>query len=396
MKGQTLGQIENPPWKDHAGLRALMAAGVELRLVGGCVRNALLGVPPGDFDLATPCTPDQVTDILTSAGIKVVPTGIDYGTVTAVVDGQGFEITSLREDVETDGRRAVVSYTKDWAVDAQRRDFTMNALYADLDGTVYDYVNGVEDLQKGVVRFVGNAATRIQEDYLRILRFFRFYAFYGKGAAVDGALDACQKFAPRLKDISGERISQEMKKLLLAPRAADVLAMMAECGVLAQIMSGARGIEKISLLPSDAILRLAVMVGVDDAHAIAGRWCLSHKDRDRLMDLVTLSVPVDDDEFILFLYRQGVAMVRDLLLLARVQNELPPNFCDEKLLYLRDVKIPTFPLTGDDVMARGVGQGKDVGVYLKQVEDWWVSLHFAPSREACLIRLEQMMDAACA
>ena len=229
------------PWlpaaDTRAVLEALMADGKPARLVGGCVRDALAGRPVTDVDIATPETPPRVIDLLRAAGLKAVPTGVEHGTVTAVVRGKPFEVTTLRRDVTTDGRHAVVAFTDDWTEDAARRDFTMNALSADPDGRVHDPFDGVADLAAGRVRFVGEARARIREDVLRILRFFRFHAHYGKGAPDADGLAACRELAPLLPRLSAERVATELLKLLKAPDAAATVRMMREAGILAPILA---------------------------------------------------------------------------------------------------------------------------------------------------------------
>ena len=215
----------------RAVTEALSAEGATVRFVGGCVRDAVLGRDAKDVDIATPDPPETVIALLEAAGLKAVPTGIAHGTVTAVADGTPFEVTTLRHDVETDGRHAKVAFTDDWVADAARRDFTLNALYCDADGALYDPVGGIEDARRGRVRFVGDARARIEEDALRLLRFFRFHAHYGRGEADATALAACRELAPLLANLSGERLRDETLKLLAAPESAPVVALMIDMGV---------------------------------------------------------------------------------------------------------------------------------------------------------------------
>src|ERR1700743_2097282 len=233
------------PWMKAPETLAVMNALGDARFVGGVVRNALLGKPVDDIDIATPLTPDEVTKRLEAAKLKAVPTGIEHGTVTAVSNGRPYEVTTLRRDVSTDGRRAVVAFTKDWAEDAQRRDFTMNALYVGADGEVFDSVGGVADLQAGRVRFVGDPATRIKEDFLRILRLFRFHAWDGKGELDAAALKAATGEKHGLAQLSGERIQKEMLKLLAAENPVPVLRIMAASGILGEILPGDLNIARL-------------------------------------------------------------------------------------------------------------------------------------------------------
>jgi len=228
----------NPPWMQEAPVRRLLAAlaagGVTARFVGGCVRDWVLDRPIGDLDLAVDRPPETVMRALEAAGIKVVPTGLKHGTVTAVADHRPFELTTLRRDVETDGRRAVVAFTDDWRVDAARRDFTFNALYADPDGTIHDYFAGRVDLLAGKVRFIGDAERRIAEDRLRVLRFFRFHAWYGRPPFDGPSFEACRRNAASVRGLSAERVRKELLRTLEAPgtAAADAMDAMLEAGVV--------------------------------------------------------------------------------------------------------------------------------------------------------------------
>ena len=237
---------------------ALTRDGGDARYVGGAARNTLMGLDVKDIDIATPLTPDAVTQRLQAAGLKAVPTGIEHGTITAVADGQPYEVTTLRCDVETDGRRAVVAFTTDWQEDAGRRDFTINALYVSVDGEIFDYHNGLADLEAGHVRFIGDATARIREDYLRILRLFRFHAWYGKGEIDAVALKAAAAEKSGLAKLSGERIAQEMLRLLEAENPLPVLRVMAASGILAEILPGALDmtrLERLCAIDADEFLR---------------------------------------------------------------------------------------------------------------------------------------------
>src|SRR3954465_1148874 len=256
----------------------VMTALGEARFVGGAVRNALLGVPMVDIDIAVPMPPEEAMARLKAKGIKVVETGLEHGTVTAVAGTHAFEVTSLRKDVETDGRHAVVSFTDDWAEDAARRDFTINALYAAAGGEIFDYATGGEDLIAGRVRFVGDARTRIAEDYLRVLRLFRFHAWYGKGDLDGEALRAAAEAKARLKNLSGERIAKELLRLLEAGNPSPVLRVMAATGILSVLLPGALALPRLerlteieaeNLFPRDGLLRLAALLpdNAEAAHA---------------------------------------------------------------------------------------------------------------------------------
>jgi poly(A) polymerase len=370
---------------------ALFAALGEARLVGGVVRNALLGRAVSDIDVATPLVPPIVQQKLAAAGIKAVPTGIAHGTVTAVVNGKPFEVTTLRRDIETDGRRAVVAFTTDWAEDAQRRDFTMNALYADLAGTVYDSVGGVADLHAGVVRFVGDPVSRVREDYLRILRLFRFHAWYGAGPLDAAALAAVAQEKRGLAKLSGERVAKEMLKLLEAPNPVPVLVAMGEAGLLAQVMPGAPDIQRLkrlvaadgaAALAADGLLRLAALLPRDRALAleVAVRWKLSNPASERLIDLAggadTITPYLSRDDVAARLYKIGPDRFGDRVRLAWA--DAPQAFVQWRtfLAVAKDWQRPVFPLSGHQVMAAGVAKGPAVGKVLAEVEAWWVASGF--------------------
>ena len=232
-------------WMSAPETAAVMAALVEARFVGGAVRNAILGVPVSDIDIAVPMPPSEAVTRLSAAGIRTIPTGIEYGTVTAVMGPQAFEVTSLRRDVETDGRHAVIAFTDDWAEDAARRDFTINALYASAEGEIFDYATGVEDLIAGRVRFMGDAATRIAEDYLRVLRLFRFHAWYGTADMDEAALRAAAEAKDKLATLSAERVAKELLRLLEAWRPAPVLRVMVATGVLSAVLPAAHDLSRL-------------------------------------------------------------------------------------------------------------------------------------------------------
>ena len=267
-------RIAPQPWMTEAATASVLGAlGGTARFVGGCVRDALLGRAIVDIDIATPLLPEEVMRRLEAAGIKAVPTGLDHGTVTAVAPPRRFEVTTLRRDVETDGRHARVAFTDDWAADASRRDFTMNALFLDAEGRVFDPMGGLPDLHAGRVRFVGDPATRIREDVLRILRFYRFQAHYGRGEADPPARADCRALAPLLPSLSGERVAAELLKLLAAPDPMPTLRLMAADGVLAMLLPEARRLARLAaLIPlegiGDPLRRLAALLD-DGAAAIA-------------------------------------------------------------------------------------------------------------------------------
>jgi poly(A) polymerase len=391
-------------------IRELSGKGAAARFIGGCVRDAIVGRSVSDIDLATDAVPDHVVEILGGAGIRTEPTGIEHGTVTAIVRDRPYQITTLRRDVETDGRRAVVSFTTDWAEDAGRRDFTINALSADADGSVYDYVDGLADLAAGRVRFIGAAAERVAEDYLRILRFFRFHAGYASGAPDEEALAACRAAAARIDDLSGERIWLELSRILLIDPPGTVFQMMEKAGVLGRLIPIARKIDRLTALAAlegmieldaDPIRRLAALIEPTrrEASQVAARLRLGRIDTDRLDSLTANRGQCSPDmsEAVLrrSLYRVRTRHFRDLLLLdwseAIVRDRAAAMRTADgwkKILdYAQAWEQPELPVSGEDVMGFGVPEGPAVGEMLEAIEEWWLERAFKPDREACLDRL---------
>jgi len=372
-----------------AVLAALTETGATARFVGGCVRDAVVGRDVYDIDIAVDRTPDDNLAALAAADIHTIPTGLRHGTVIAVVASRHFEITSLRVDVETYGRHAKVAFTDDWAGDAQRRDFTMNALFADPDGALYDPVGGLADLQAGNVRFVGAPAQRIAEDYLRVLRFFRFHAWYGRTEPDAAALAACAGAADRLGTLSGERIRSEMLRLLMADAPLESLRLMQESGVLSRVLPDGTDIGALARLIAedaapDPLRRLAALMqgGADAVSRLARHWHLSNAQRDRLMAMrapaLDIAAAGDAGRLRAAVYRLGTATAVDLALLAG-----RPNLADSA----KGIEVPAFPLAGRDVLALAVEPGPRVGALLRDVEAWWLERDCAPGRGALLAEL---------
>ena len=376
------------------------------RFVGGCVRDALLKRPIGDIDIATSLTPEAVTQALTDAGLKAVPTGIEHGTVTAIADHKPFEITTLRRDVETDGRRAVVAFTDDWAEDAARRDFRLNALYLEPDGTLHDPTGGgIEDARAGRIVFVGDAETRIREDYLRILRFFRFSAWFGKGEADADGLAACAALREGTQTLSGERVSKELVKLLAADDPRPAVRLMAASGVLSTLLPEAGALKRFEtlveietdmLFECDPDLRLAALLP-DDRTAVtaaAQRLRLSNTLRDRLLagcsDAVRLVSWMSPREMRRAIYRLGAKAFKDRIKLAWAASDRTASYVQWRMLYVYadHWAPPPFPLDGAEIMAAGVPEGPLIGRVRREVEDWWLDLDFTDDKMAVLERLK--------
>ncbi len=402
----------------QAVLAALSADGAEPRFVGGCVRDAVAGRPVKDVDLATPDPPERVTALLERAGIKAVPTGLEHGTVTAVSGGRPFEVTTLRVDVETYGRRARVAYTDDWQADAARRDLTINALSCAPDGTLYDPFGGLGDLRDGRVRFVGNPRQRIREDYLRLLRFFRFHAHYGKGGPDPEGLAAATELAAEATDLSGERVRDELLKLLAADDPLPVLELMHAHGVLRSFLPETAGMAALAGLLTvepdddapDSLRRLAAVLEPDlnAAEAVAKRLRLSRAERERLGQLLSSGGPPDaavrvgmpETRLRVALYRLGAEAARDGLLMdwARRPEDARSKLREDLqsgLAVMAAWRPMRFPLQGRDAVALGIQPGPGVGALLAEIEAWWIAEDFQPDRQACLARLKNLAaDAA--
>ncbi|MGF1456380.1 MAG: CCA tRNA nucleotidyltransferase [Alphaproteobacteria bacterium] len=385
-------------------LEALQAPGEDhVRFVGGCVRNALLGHRVEDLDLATIHRPETVMTRLEARGLKAVPTGLAHGTVTAVASGRPFEITSLRRDVATDGRRAVVAFTEDWTEDARRRDFTMNALYLSADGQVHDPLGGYADLAARRVRFIGDARTRIREDYLRALRFFRIHAWYGTGAFDGDGLAAIAEEAKGVATLSGERVHREMLKVLEADAPGPALITMEQIGLLSIVLPGGFSIDRFAALKNAeaalglkacAVRRLAALVRGDGA-ALADLWRLSKAHRLRLLDLLNAAPEEDLSEPSArrLVYRVGAERARDRIVWTAMAGARHLAEAKKALEIAATWTAPPFPLTGADAIAAGLTPGPAMGTVLAALEAEWIAADFKPDREALKRRLASLAAA---
>lgn len=391
----------------------LNADGGEGRVVGGAVRNSLMGLGVSDIDVATTLTPDVVIERARAAGIKAVPTGVEHGTVTLVIDRKPFEVTTLRADVETDGRRATVAFSTDWQTDAERRDLTINALYVGESGEVVDLVGGLADIEKRNIRFIGDAATRIKEDYLRILRFFRFFAYYGSGRPDADGLRAAAAARSKLATLSAERVWSEMRKLLSAEDPGRALLWMRTVGALTEILPETEkwGIDAIPALVAtekalrwtpDPLLRLASIVPPDAKRleAMAARLKLANAEAT-VFKAWANAAPINDEisaaALDRLLYRNGSQGITTRLRLAlavargKAEGDMAEMARSARLNKLLDhanawVK-PSFPVNGGDVMAAGIAAGRQVGETLAALEHQWVEENFASDRATLLARL---------
>lgn len=368
------------------------------RFVGGCVRNMLLGLPVGDIDIATLHEPLAVMKILEKAGIKAVPTGIDHGTVTAVINKKHFEITTLRRDVETDGRRAVVAFTTDWKEDAQRRDFTINTLLADEQGNIYDPTSkGLKDIEARKVRFVSDPDERIAEDYLRILRFFRFYALYGKGKPDAAALKACAKAAKKISTLSKERITQEFFKILSVDNPADILGIMFENKVLKEFSFPSYD-AKFFKHTCEFQNRYHLAFIAARLFCVAGLKPANFKKMEKLLlvpkvfkkdiealDGVLALPDLDNDHAVrVSVYKFGRTVTAQALMIELAQNRVTNGYAPKALKIIQKWDIPQLPIDGNDLMKAGIKKGPELGRALDKIESWWISQDFTPDKKECL------------
>lgn len=382
-------------------MRALTAEGDQARFVGGCVRDALVGRPIRDVDIATPLSPERVTELLKKAGLKAVPTGIEHGTITAVAEGKGVEVTTLRLDLETDGRRAKVAFTDDWQADAARRDLTINALSADADGQVHDYFGGLTDLSAGRVRFVGDAAQRITEDYLRLLRFFRFHADYAADGFDAAAIAAARSLAPNLKSLSGERLRQETLRLLIARRGPEVWGEMLALGIVQHFLPWATTLDRLRSVAElehrhgiapDAVRRLAALTMTGCGEQVAETLKLSRAESDRIIALDAPRAPFDagsPQAVRRQIYAWGNDGALDRLLLDW-PDETTGQVGRQALDLVKGWPKPRFPLAGADILKLGIDKGPRVGEVLRAVEEWWISQDFQGDHGQCLGRARSL------
>lgn len=386
--------LADQPWLTASATRAVMAA-LEAaggpgcaRFVGGCVRNALLDQPIDDIDIATTLRPEETDRAIRAAGLKAVPTGMAHGTVTAISERTPFEITTLRRDVSTDGRNATVAFTDDWAEDAARRDFRLNAIYADGHGAIFDPTGqGVADALAGRIVFVGAAETRVREDYLRILRFFRFFAWYGRGAPDATAMQACAALAPGMTRLSAERVSKELLKLLAAPDPLEAVEAMQTAGVLDIVLPEHGGLARFSALAGqsgDAGLRLMALLPSDSdvLRAVSVRLRLSNAVRDRMTAaaraFASVNLGMSDAEARAALYRHGASAFEDAVGLRGVEMIGREAEAQRLLAVAQTWTIPVLPVSGRDLARLGVAQGPDTGRILKAFEADWIAADFPP------------------
>ncbi|MBA5775729.1 CCA tRNA nucleotidyltransferase [Stappia sp. F7233] len=404
-----MAETLNPDWLASPSIQAVFDAlevgGDQARAVGGAVRNTLLRVPVSDIDISTTAVPQEVIARAEAAGMRAIPTGIDHGTITVISRGVAYEVTTLREDVETHGRHATVRFGSDWLKDAERRDFTMNALYVDRQGRLYDPVGGLPDLRHRQVRFIGDPAARIAEDYLRILRFFRFHAQYGSGALDAAGLHAAIEARDGLRRLSAERIGMEMRKLVSAPAAADTVSLMADIGIIEIVLAGVarivdfRNLRRLDIVAHETrapSLGLAALAGFidEDIERISTRMRLSNAERKRMLHALHMAdrfgKQSDTHQVREMIYRTSREAVVDGILLAWARQGGDPM--DRRHLSLLQIAhsfiAPVFPVKGKDLVALGIPRGPQVGERLSELEAHWIEQDFRPGRDELLGAVE--------
>jgi poly(A) polymerase len=402
--------LADAAWLRQGAVARLLAVldrgGEEARVVGGAVRNALLRLAVGEIDVATTAVPDEVARRVKAAGWKAVPTGIEHGTITVVIDKHPFEVTTLRQDVETFGRKARVEFGRDWVADAQRRDFTINALSASAGGEVFDYVGGLDDIAARRVRFIGNPEQRIAEDFLRILRFFRFHARFASGAPDPTGLAACIRCRAGLEQLSRERVRMELLKLVVAPRAATTLWVMADSGILGAVLGGVAYLpafdrlaerEAALGLEADPVRRLGGLgVAVrEDAERLADRLRLSNAEAERLLaleDWWRVAPSAGEQPAHALLYKLGPQSFVDRVMVAWSRAPAAAGEADWRALASLPQRwtAPTFPLKAADFLRRGVQKGPALGAALRAAEQAWIAADFPLARDM----IEAMADRA--
>ncbi len=349
--------------------------------------------------MATDLSPDELVEACSDYGLKTVPIGIKFGTIGVIIGDKVLEVTSLRKDVQTDGRHAVVEFTDNWEEDASRRDLTINAVYADEKGNVFDYYNGINDLEQGIVRFIGNANQRIKEDYLRILRFFRFYSYFGKQPIDNKALKACRDNKDGLKTLSLERIRDEFGKILLSPNVVETLQIMIDNDILSYILPTPPHLDKLDFLkklvdkekiPYDMARRVFILYlpTPELAESLATRFKLSKKQRQNFISWAQYDIDIDsfaDDNILMkLIYRHGKDFcINKMLLASSAQKKELPNL-QERIKFIEDAIVPIFPLRGKDLINMGLKNSPRVGFMLKGLEQIWENSNFQMSREELL------------
>ena len=397
-------------WKSNKNIKFLFKIfkknNEETRFIGGCVRDLIIKKKKSyDVDLATTLKPNEIIEILKKKKVKVIKSGFSHGTVIAILNKEKFEITTLRKDIKTDGRHAKVKFTKDWIVDSNRRDFTVNAMSCDFNGNLYDYHNGLKDLKEGRIKFIGDSKKRIKEDFLRILRYFRFYAYYGKNNIEKNQINTFKNLSSNLKKLSSERLYYEFEKILLSNNAYKVIKLMQNSGVLKYIIFNKNYIERIKSLNKfnkinhliDFSTRLAIILNKKNLLKVSRNLKLSKAENYKINKLMQQNKSFNFKDFeknkSKYVYYYGHEMLQSLL----IYNFFKGTSNSKLQKYLRiiysvkNLKIPNFQIFGKDIIRLGIKPGPKIGKLIKLIESWWILNNFKPSKKECLKKLEELI-----
>ena len=376
----------------------------ETRFIGGCIRDLIIKKKERyDIDLATTLKPNEIIKILKKKKIKIIKSGLSHGTVIAILNKEKFEITTLRKDIKTDGRHAKVKFTKDWFIDSNRRDFTVNAMSCDFNGNLYDYHSGIKDLKEGRIKFIGDSKKRIKEDFLRILRYFRFYAYYGKKNIEKIQINIFKNLSPNLKKLSNERIYSEFKQILLSKNSYKTLKLMENSGVLKYIIFNNNHLEKIKFLNKlnkidnliDFSTRLVILLNQKNLSKVSKNLKLSKIENSKIKTISYLSKDFDFKDFernkIKYIYYHGHEVCISLLIynFAKFPVNSKVTTYLKIIPSIKNLKIPKLPVFGRDIINLGINPGPKVGKILKLIENWWITNNFKPSRKKCLEKLKE-------
>ncbi len=404
---QPVKKINLPEWAKQKDVKNLMKI-IDVnksRFVGGCVRNHLINKEVKDIDIATIYTPNDILELLKKANIKAIPTGIEHGTITAIINDKKYEITTLRKDIDTNGRHAIVSFTNSWEEDALRRDFTINTLLMDMKGNIYDPTGrGLADLQSGKVIFVGNPEIRIKEDYLRILRYFRFHAAYGKGDMDKDSLKACIKFSAKLSLLSKERITDELLKILSLNRFVGALRIIKENNILPNIFKKLihfSALEKMSEVQKNmrddrAWLKILILADCNKSYLseIIENLCLSKRKNIHLYEVLDVIYSLDFDSIKsvkVQIYKKKSNIVLDALILAYSYDYIDKQNFLNLYEFAKKWKAPILPVNGKDLLEIGIPQGREIGKALQKIEGWWIENDFKPNKEQSINYISQFL-----
>ncbi|PPR35466.1 MAG: CCA-adding enzyme [Alphaproteobacteria bacterium MarineAlpha6_Bin4] len=402
-----MSAIDIRKWKTNKNIQLIFKIleknGEETRFIGGCVRDLIVKRKKNyDIDLATTLKPNVVIKLLKKKKIKIIKPGFSHGTVIAIINKEKFEITTLRKDIQTDGRHAKVKFTSDFLTDSIRRDFTINAMSCDIKGTLYDYHGGIRDLKKGEIKFIGDSKERIKEDFLRILRFFRFYAYYGKKKITQTQLKIFKNLSKNLKKLSSERIYSEFYQILLSDNQYDVIKLMNNSGVLKYLIFNDNNIERLKSLNKlieinhliDFSTRLAILMNKKNLNKISKNLKLSKDEVFKIKKILSLHKNFDFKDFkknkTKYIYYYGYDECLSLLIFnfANFPNKFNSKDYLKIILSLKNLKIPNLPISGKDIIKLGVKSGPKVGKILELIESWWVLNNFKPSKKECVERLK--------